>query len=99
MLTWVVLVQRISCRSQPSQRGSSPESIENPNREPAIKNPSNPPGFNNFEFSNREQNGFSSICFCEALPHLGSRLVPSRCRCYLPPARAIQYSVTHTGDS
>src|SRR5579864_8688911 len=100
MLTSLVLVQRISCRSRLSQRGSSPESIENPNREPAIKNPSNPPGFNNFEFHNRYKSGLFSICLSEALPHVPSHfLTTSRRRCYLPPARAIQYPVIHTGDS
>jgi hypothetical protein len=85
MLTSAVTVQKDSARSQLSQRGSSRETIENPNRYTAIKNPNNPPGFNNFEFSNRYKTHFFSICF--AIP-------PA-----VPTARAIQYPVIHTGDS
>src|SRR6266481_8386683 len=100
MLTCRVLVRQNTVRSPLSQRGSSPENIENPNRDTAIRNLSNPPGFNNFEFSNRDKNGLLSICFSAALPHVRSRLVPSsHCHCYLPTARAIQYPVIHTGDS
>ena len=89
MLTLVVLVRQNTSRSQLSQRGSSPESIENPNRDTAIKNPSNPPGFNHFEFSNRDNRRpflhlFSrrsappSIAPCTTLPPL---LLPSDCPC------------------
>jgi hypothetical protein len=96
MLTFVVLLQKNSARSQQSQRGSSPANIENPNRYTAIKNPNNPPGFNNFEFSNRYKTHFFSTGF-PFLPAL--LLTTTRRRCYLPTAHAIQYPAIHTGDS
>src|ERR1700739_3653067 len=98
MLTSVVPVQKSSRRSQLSQRGLSPESIKNSNRYTAIRNPNNPPTFNNFEFSNRYKTHFFSIRF-----HLLPAVLPTvlltttHRRCYLPPARAIQYPVIHTG--
>src|ERR1700722_18737468 len=104
MLTLVVLVKKSSGRSRLSQRGLSPESIKNSNRYTAIRNPNNPPTFNYFEFSNRYKTHFPSIRF-PFLPTvllavlLAVLLTTTRCRCYLPPARAIQYPVIHTGDS
>jgi hypothetical protein len=96
MLTLVVLVHKNTARSRLSQRGLSPESIKNSNRYTAINNPNNPPTFNNFEFSNRYKSGFLPIHF--EVPS-AVFLTTTRRRCYLPPARAIQYPVTHTGDS
>ena|ERR1700722_484157 len=96
MLTWVVLVQENTARSRLSQRGPGPERLENSNRYIAIRNPSNPPTFNNFEFSNPYKSGFLPIHF--EVPS-AVFLTTARRRCYLPPARAIQYPATHTGDS
>src|SRR5579862_1747300 len=96
MLTSVVLVRQSSARSRLSLGGLSPESIKNSNRYTAIRNPNNPPTFNNFEFSNRYKTHFLSIRFHFLLTVL---LTTTRCRCYLPPARAIQYPAIHTGDS
>src|ERR1700721_4784621 len=96
MLTSLVLVQKNSRRSRLSQRGPGPERLENSNRYTAIRNPNNPPTFNNFEFSNRYKTHFFSIRF-PFLPAVF--LTTTRRRCYLPPARAIQYPVIHTGDS
>jgi hypothetical protein len=96
MLTLVVLVRQNTVRSRLSQGGRGLKCVENSNRYTAIKNPNNPPGFNNFEFSNRYKSGFLPIHF-EVLPAVF--LTTSRRRCYLPTARAIQYPVIHTGDS
>jgi hypothetical protein len=85
MLTSIVLVRKSSARSQLSQRGSNPETIENPSRYAAIKNPNNPPDFNNFEIYNRYKSHFFSIRFA---------ILPA-----VPTARAIQYPVIHTGAS
>src|SRR5579862_3251136 len=96
MLTSVVLVRQSSARSRLSLGGLSPESIKNSNRYTAIRNPNNPPTFNNFEFSNRYKSGFLPVHF-EAPSAVF--LTTARRRCYLPTARAIQYPAIHTGDS
>ena len=96
MLTLVVLVQKNTARSRLPQRGPGPERLENSNRYTAIRNPNNPPTFNNFEFSNRYKRGFLAIHF-EVTSAVF--MTTARRRCYLPPARAIQYPATHTGDS
>jgi hypothetical protein len=92
MLTLVVLVRQNTARSRLSEGGPSPECVENSNRYIAIRNPNNPPCFNNFEFSNRYKSGFLPIHF-EVLPAVARR------HCYLPIARAIQYPAIHTGAS
>jgi hypothetical protein len=78
--------------------------IEISNRYTATKNPNNPPGFNNFEISNRYKSGFSPIRFAmlPAVPLtvlLTVLMTTTRRRCYLPTARAIQYPAIHTGAS
>jgi len=100
MVTSLVTVRQDTARSRLSLRGLSPESIRNSNRYTAIKNPNNPSTFSNFEFSNRYKTHFLSIRF-PFLPTVLATvlLTTTRRRCYLPPARAIQYPVIHTGDS